>query len=375
MLKISERDRMLLMVIAIIAIIFCSYQFGYRKFSAMTETIKAETETLVAKYNALQPLYKKQDEYKSKTEELKENFDEMVGSFPNGTTQESLIVLAVDVEEKTGTNYTSLTVEDTLPVYTFGRITSSNPNGLGANVYNTNMVGHKTMMKLSYENTYTGTKDMIKYINEKANEQLVIQTIDMGYDADTGLISGNMEMAMYDITGSERPFNNVSIWDIPVGTPNLFVSRIDSILSTSKIITNYDMYVSVLPFEKGKESVVAGLNKDVYNETALVGRGNSLHSVTFVVSGTNGKYKISYKVGDEMYPAENYFEGVDFNCGETIDLLVLSSAREAKEDKTSVKINITNSSDKAVNLFVFGEDEENPRVALGTTTGAVNVEN
>jgi hypothetical protein len=107
----------------------------------------------------------------------------------------------------------------------------------------------------------------------------------------------------------------------------------------------------------------------------LDAEGNSVQSVTIVVSGTNNNYKVSYKLGDKMYPADNYFEGADFNCGDSIDLLVISSDRTGTEDKSSVKINITNSTDKAVNLFVYGDDAKSPRVSLGTTSGTVNVEN
>lgn len=373
MLKLTERDKMLLLLLAIVAIIGGSWYFGYRNLARMTEEVKVETETLVAKYNSLSPLYDKREEYAAQTKELEKKFDEVLSSFPTGTTQEGMIVLAKHLEEKTDIWNTSLGISDILPVYTFGKVTSSNPNTLGAMVYSTDMTGHKTTLTMSCQGTYGQTKDLIQYINENEGNQFVIENISMGY-AD-GQVSSTITLANYDITGYERPYSNVKVFDVPLSTSNMFVSRISSLASTSSIISNYDMFVTVLPFVKGEESVIAGLDKDVYHDTALIGRGNSLHNVTFVVSGTNGNYKISYKVGDEMYPAENYFDGVDFECGDTIDLLVLSSARTAKEDKVSVKINITNSSDKTVNLFVFGDDEKDPRVALGTTTGSVNVEN
>lgn len=375
MLKMSERDKMLVMVLLIVGIIFCSWYFGYRSIVAKTDEIKADTETLISKYNSLYPLFQKQDEYKADTETLTEQYQETLSTFANGTTQEGLIVRLRHFEEVTGAWYTSVTLSDILPVYTFGQIGSTNPNNLGERVYITDMVGHKATMSTNFQGTYSQVKELLTYINEDEENQFVIEKLNMGFDKNAGAVTGSMEIASYDITGSERPFENVSIYDVPLGTDNIFKSRINVLDESSRIVLHKDVYVTVLPFEKGKEAVVAGLNADVLNDTALVGRGNSVQTVTLSISGTNGNYRISYKVGDETYPADNYFEGVEFTCGDTIDLLVLSSEREMNEDKSAVKINIANSSDKTVNLYVFGEDEKEPRVTLGTTTGSVNVEN
>jgi hypothetical protein len=188
-------------------------------------------------------------------------------------------------------------------------------------------------------------------------------------------VSGSIELISYDITGSDRAYDNVSIYDVALGNDNPFISKLTTMLAASSIVSNYDLFVSVLPYEAGSSNVAVGLNKDALNKHGLDVEGNSVQSITIVVSGTNNDYKVSYKLGDKMYPADNYFEGADFECGDTIDLLVISSSRSGTEDKSSVKINITNSTDKTVNMYIYGDDTKNPRVSLGTTSGSVNVEN
>ena len=145
--------------------------------------------------------------------------------------------------------------------------------------------------------------------------------------------------------------------------------------NASTVVSDYDLFVAVHPYEAGKNNVSLGLNKDALGENTLGAEGNALQNITITVNGKNGKYKVSYKLGDQMYPAENFAAGADFDCGDSIDLLVISSARTGSDDKSAAKINLVNGSDKAVNLFVYGDDSKTPRVALGTTSGTVNVEN
>jgi hypothetical protein len=344
------------------------------KINAATLEVKEEKNALMERYQALYPLAQNKDQYIKETEVLNDEYDSILSSYATGTTQERMIMLAKSFEENTDVWLSTLSMSDITPNYTFGQVMSTNPSGDGGRAYVTDMVGHQTTLTMSYSSNYDNLKKLIDYINTYEGEKFTIDSISIS-SSEEGSVSGSIAVSAYDVQGKDRTYNNVSVYDVALGNTNPFISKLTSLLATSSIVSNYDLYVSVLPFETGKSNVAVGLNKDALNEHGLDVEGNSVQSVTIVVSGTNNNYKVSYKLGDKMYPADNYFEGADFNCGDSIDLLVISSDRTGTEDKSSVKINITNSTDKAVNLFVYGDDAKSPRVSLGTTSGTVNVEN
>lgn len=373
--SLSEKDKMILIVLVIALIVFCSYYFGYRNINAMTLEVKQETEELTSKYKTLYPLYQKKDDYVSETKKLTEKYDSILEDFPDGMTQEGLIVLAKSIEEDTNVWFSSVSMSEIQPVYTFGQVTSTNPSTLGASVYYSDFVGHKAVLTLSYQESYSDFKKMLEYFEKNESNQFAVEKVSMSYDEGDGQVSGSLDLAVYDITGSNRPEAAVEVCDVPQGLDNIFISRISALNAASRIISDYDVYVAVTPYEAGKNSVKVGLNRDAMNKSVIGAEANAVQSATLVIAGSNNNYTISYKVGDKMYPAENYYDGVEFNCGDSIDLLVLSSARSSSEDKAAVKLNITNTSDKPVNIFVYGDDSANPRVSLGTTTGQVNVEN
>jgi hypothetical protein len=373
-LQIGTQERILLMLLMIVALLFCAYYFGYKNINAATLEVKEEKNALMERYQALYPLAQNKDQYIKETEVLNDEYDSILNSYATGTTQERMIMLVKSFEENTDVWLSTLSMSDITPNYTFGQVMSTNPSGDGGRAYVTDMVGHQTTLTMNYSSNYDNLKKLIDYINTYEGEKFTIDSLSIASGGE-GDVSGSIVVSAYDVQGSDRTYDNVSIYDVALGNTNPFVSKLTSLLATSSIVSNYDLYVSVLPFETGTSNVAVGLNKDALNEHGLDVEGNSVQSVTIVVSGTNNNYKVSYKLGDKMYPADNYFEGANFDCGDSIDLLVISSERTGTEDKSSVKINITNSTDKAVNLFVYGDDSKNPRVSLGTTSGSVNVEN
>lgn len=374
-IQISEKDRRLLMIVLIALIVFCAYYFGFRNINAMTLEVKQEREELVAKYNSLYPLYQDMDKYAERAKDFSKETETILSEFSNGMNQESLILLSKSIEEKTGIWFSSVTMSEIADAYTFGQITSTNPTRMGESVYQTDMVGESASLTCSYQVSYEQFKDLLAYVEKEKTRRISIQNVAMSYDEGENIVSGNLVLGVYDIKGSEREYPAMEIYDVPQGTDSIFRATLSAATAVSNIVKDYDTYITVLPYKEGQPNLITGLNKDAMNETVISSEANSVQTVTVTVTGANNDYYISYKMGDKTYPAENYFDGAAFACGDSIDLLVLSSVRAAAEDKSAVKINIVNSSDKTVNLFVYGDDTASPRVSLGTVTGLVNVEN
>ena len=58
---------------------------------------------------------------------------------------------------------------------------------------------------------------------------------------------------------------------------------------------------------------------------------------------------------------------------DTLDMLIMSSARQSESDKAGAKINFVNSTDKELNVKIINDDVNTPRISVGTTTGSVRI--
>lgn len=378
-INISERDRNILMILLVALIVFCSYYFGYKNINEMTVQTRTEKDELTQKYKSLYPMYSEMDSYVNETKKYVDEYDELMEKFPNGSTQEGMIVLAKSIEEDTDVWFSSLSMSDVTPIYTFGQIASSNPNALGANVYTSDCIGNKVTLTMSYSVTYEKGKKLIEYLNTAIDRKYAIDSMSMSYNEAEDNLSGSIVLSTFDITGSNREFPITSVRNVPVGTGNLFSSTsfaaggVYNAAEGDGIINDYDIFVMANAYQSDMDSVVVGLANDALGKTVSSTSSNAIENVTLTVTGKNGDYKVSYKVGATTYPVDNYFDGASFVPGDTLDLLIMSSKKTTTEDKSGAKINIVNNSDKELNIKIINDDVESPRITFGTTTGAVKL--
>ena len=124
------------------------------------------------------------------------------------------------IESSTGVWIKSITFSDPVAVYTFGQKASSNPSNTSGSAYQTNNVGFKETINVSYEGTYAEWKNLIGFINnyEKKN---TIEALTTTYNEATDVVTGTMTLALYSITGNGREFSEPK-FDLKTGTDNIF---------------------------------------------------------------------------------------------------------------------------------------------------------
>ena len=232
---------------------------------------------------------------------------------------------------------------------------------------------------MNYKATYDQGKGLISYLNSATDRKYTIDSMSMTYNETDDAMTGTIVLSTFDITGSDRTVPAVTVQNVPVGSSNLFTS--DSFYSGSgaqgqegdSIVSDYDIFLTASAFESDIDSVVVGLKNDALGKTLASASSNSTETVTVTVTGTAGNYRVSYKVGASTYPVDNYYDGAVLNCGDTLDMLIMSSARQSESDKAGAKINFVNSTDKELNVKIINDDVNTPRISVGTTTGSVRI--
>lgn len=373
-MKISERDLKLILAVLIVGVIALAW-WGQSKIKETNLQTETEISALQTKFDDLKIKDANRKYYTDQTASNLRLYKGLMQQYGNGLDQEHIIMLLKAAELKTGVWINSASLSGISSIYTFGAVTSTNPSRYGQQVYESDEIGVKSGLTINYEGTYDQVKDFVDYMNTHASKNL-INTMSMSYSVGEGMVKGSIQFDTFGIVGSQREYEELKILDVFVGTENIFDSEtfINNYVDGDygqQIMTNYDLFLMLHAEGTDVDSVAVGQRDDLNGEKTLVANSNVQEKVTIRVTGKAGNYKVSYKIGNETYPEDNYADGVEFVPGDTLDLYVVSSERLSKDDLSGVELTIINTSDLVLNYKVVNDDPENPRFKLGKVTGQV----
>lgn len=220
MLKISERDKKLLVVVLAVLIMALAYFFGFQNLSDQVDTLSTKKTTLETTQRDLKEKNNNKQKYVNDTMNYLKQYDNLLDRYAAGSTQPNSIDFFNKTESVTGTWVRSLALSPTTVLYKFGQVSSSNVNGSSS--YSSNLVGYKSLISIAYEGDYSQWKNFIKYINTYANKS-TIESLSASYNESTGTVSGAASIALYSIEGGDRKFTEPS-FDVQTGTGNIFSS-------------------------------------------------------------------------------------------------------------------------------------------------------
>ncbi len=373
-MKISEKDIKLLLVLLIVGIVVGAYKLNGMFSDALKENEQILEEREV-RYKDLVAKSARRKEYMDDTVKFQTEHKDLLASYKNSISQEQSLVFLGMVEKATNVWLKQVGFTDVSTVYTFGNVKSSNPGKSGNKVYSTDYTGISTSMTLSYQCSYDDLKKVLNYL-EEFGKKATVSNISFTYSEATDTVSGTMNMALYSIKGSDRPKEEVNINDVAVGTDNIFTS--DTFISAGidndyrdKIINDYDLYFIMNQVGSDMSNMAIGMANDPMNEAAVTSNSTGIEEVSIIVSGSAGEYRVSYKIGSNIYPADKYDEGAVLVCGDALDMVMISKPRAHKDDNTVANVSIVNNTDMSLNIAVINDDEERPRINIVNTTGTV----
>lgn len=374
-MKLKERDKNLLFIVACVVIIACAWFFGFNNITAKTEEIRTEADKLELELTNLRMLAAQKDKFIADTQTYVSDTATRFDKYDTGYSQEYSIKFIEGIQKQTGVWIKSAALNATQPVFTFGQVTSSNPDRPGQLVHTSDKVGFSTNITMSYQGEYDQVKNMIDYINGY-KYKCIINSITTSYNSDAMLVSGNISMTIFAITGADREFIEPSISNPFFGTDNIFDSPIFEAGSSENnngdhILTDYDLYCSIQAANSDMEALEIGLKDDVTGYSKVVDEDNSSKDVTIRVTGEDGKYSISYKVGNVTFPVASYNDGEPIQAGNELSMLVLSAERISVDDLSAAEVSIINESDQIFYVKVVNEDLNNPRFNVKYKSGEV----
>lgn len=362
-MEISEKDKQLLYVVAALLILVAAFFFGFRNFSDKKDDYKEKTKEYNEQYSELIELQKNRNEYQNLTEQYKVDREAILAQYEDGYNQANLIKTVSDIEKQDSIWINEMSFTEPAVVYTFAS--------------EANLSGIENAVDIAFEGGYEEFKLLLASILD-INSKTVISEMKVKYKEDTQTLEGEIALKHYSVAAPLSTGPNPTV-DLPVGVSNIFDSNmVTSNTQTSAnvgsyILSDYDICTIISPDDATIDSVIVGTTNDAKAKDSLSYDKNETVELTITVDGKDGKYTVSYKLGDKTYPAKNYEKGVSIKPGDTLDLLVLSSARNSDKDKVAVKANLINKSDMKLNVLVSGDDASSPRFTAVTREGDITI--
>ena len=375
--KLKQSEKSIIYILFMIVVIFAAWFFGYRNISSMQKKVNDEVQVLIDKNTSLKNMAANAQTFAKQTVEYNDKTTALFAQYDTGYSQEYTIKFLEGIEKQTNTWIKTAALTESANVFTFGKISSSNPNNQGVKVYNTDMVGFTTSSTVSFQGSYAETKAMIKYILDN-QYKCTLENLSLSYNSDADIVSGSFVISQYAITGGGREFAGPHINNAEFGTNNIFYSSVfspggDSNTNGSNIISDHDVYILLYGYGTDVGAFKMGMKDDSIGTTVISAEENKMQDVTIHITGKDNDYKISYKVGNKTYPIDGYTEGVSFTPGNLLSMLVGCSERSDINDNSGANVTIINDSDKTLEIKVVNDDISNPRFKIKHKSGDVIV--
>ncbi|MGN0514691.1 MAG: hypothetical protein ACI4GD_10460 [Lachnospiraceae bacterium] len=362
-MEISEKDKQIIYILAAIAILAAAFFFGFRNLSNQKNNYKAQAQEYNNEYAELIELQKNRDEYIAQTAQFLEDREAILNKYEKGYNQENMIKTLSDIETNDKIWFSSLKFNESEDAYEF----TSEPGLVG--------VGNETVIE--FEGTYEAFKNMLASLLN-INSKTIIKSLEVSTDDLEDLLAGELTIAHYSLLDATT---TEPVVDLPMdtGVANIFNSayvrsnNLTNANAGSYILTDYDACLLINPDNSSLDAVIIGTTNDAKAKDSLSSDKNEATDVTIIFGGKNGKYTIAYKIGDTTYPAKNFEKGVTFKPGDSMDLLVVSSVRNGKNDKVSVNATLINNSDMKVGVLVTGDDTTSPRFNAVNREGDITI--
>lgn len=250
-MKISKRDKMLLLIVGGLVVVLCTYYFVFLNFQEKTEALEAENVVLEDVIVKLKDLDKNREQYLADTEKYAEDNERIKEEFPAGMEEEDDILYVDGLEGTLSEFYassvglpSSVGYELTYPaVETIsvdamlqGTVTAAAETAAedteggttdGATLTADSIAPSCQLwyvpVTTSYEVNYLSLKQLVKAITDDSDKKSV-EDISITYNEENGILSGTLTSNFYYLSGTDKVYSTPEVEGISVGTSNPFRS-------------------------------------------------------------------------------------------------------------------------------------------------------
>lgn len=260
-MKVSMRDKKILLMFIGILVFFVGWYFGYRPQMEKADQIEDLNGALEEQLQDLLELAANKDFYVSETASIKDKISEYISEFPADVRPEDGIVLANKMENELGFKITNVgvgekefvasidgsseedlaqsqdqTMSEQANTQTQEQIDNIEGTDSQAeeNLQNASdaavadqssdsqvPVLYRTQVTLQFNGTYAGLKKAVLYVADQSG-RMTLDNVNASYDTSTGNLTGTIIVNIFSMSGTERTYTEPDAGSVAYGTDNIF---------------------------------------------------------------------------------------------------------------------------------------------------------
>jgi len=415
-LKVSNREKILIIILLIIMIIGAYYNFIYVKQAAKIQELTKIHDDNKSKIVAFEndKLLNQKIEKNIKIENAK--ILEVAKDFLPSIIEEKILVILDNMINESNVQCNSIAISDTsdetlqkkestsdkinsieklVEKYKYieaGKYTEAKnidtDNTTGTNNTDTNKAAstnnpeakEKTnpeVKKLTITLSVKGSYDeVIKFVDEVKGfyKRIVINNIN--FTAEEESISANMLLSFYAVPKLIEEDIDYNKWGFEgdYGKTNIFKDNAAGKIETKAITEKkYDFLMSVNPMSSDIPTIVLGKSNDRSTNSYVYADNASIEEVKLYITEKDGKYYYKYSTTRESYPRDFSGEGVEFAPEEsTINFKIYSKVRNSDKDLSGANIKVYNNTSKTLDILIEDDKDAN-RVNVIKEKGNIKV--
>lgn len=383
-MKLSERDKKLLWILAILVVVCVPYFFVIRPTMDKITVLEREISSLKSDIKYRESLALGAADYENAAAKYAVAEEELISKFPSDLLQEASLLFIHNTEQivpislyqvsfgdDVAAQVTSAAEEKAIDEVEAATGDVTQDQVIADNTQTTSLggglVGIQTQTRFAYDAGYTQFKDFLKYIMDY-HDRMVITELEASYSGEMELVSGNFTLSQYALKGEGRTKVQYLEPNMIQGTTNVFKQA--SGVFDVEMEDTPDFFILLNQPDADVDAIVVGQSNDVTENSYLTSSKNDAQEVKVYFEGEDGDYNAYYEIGKAKFDEE----GIDFHKEGNIELEIISSARLDDDDDVEISLNIINETDCIVKVKTTNDDEDDPRVTVKGTTGDVVIQ-
>ena len=214
---LSNRDKVLLLVLAGVLILFAVYMTVVKDYNAKRDAAEAQLAELTPQLQQLQEYEANQKNYAAKTTKMGNEIATQMQRFPNDIRSEHIILNAKTLQDALGIKIQSVGSEPAALLSSF-QLPLKDESGQYAmqNVY-AFTTGENIQCTMGYDQF----KSLLDFIYSQ-NEYTALKSVSVTYDSETGGLSGTAAITKYFIVPEKYVYTKANTEGVQQGVTNPF---------------------------------------------------------------------------------------------------------------------------------------------------------
>lgn len=230
--------------------------------------------------------------------------------------------------------------------------------------------------KIKFYGTYSNVVKFVKAVEEH-DKKIALYGIGMDIN-DSQWVKGEIGFGVYSIPKVNDEISEYLRWTINNKYGKAEPFQLNQPAGTAMQIegTKSDFTISVKSISSELPTIMMGRTNDNLRTTYVYADGNNEQNAEIVFNQEGDNYYFKYKTSNGSMPVQYSGIGSQFEpSGRNIVIDIASESRYKADDKSGLKLNITNNTDKLIMVNISNDDEESPRISIeGNDNISVNKE-